>query len=329
MEVIEILGWIDESQIEILAKKLPYSSSRDEIVVDIEKLTFIEVGPLGFLVSRIYQWRNQGKEVSIKYNKCECLTYLQRIDFFKMLSIDVPESFNRHNSQGKFHPLAVISNQKSSLADDISEEVAQAVLGDSSTETGFTDQPPEEGAFEALAYSVSELVKNIQQHSMGDGGVVAQYYQKRDIAKLAIFDNGIGIWESFVRSQSMHTNKIKNDIDAIKLALKGEVSSKLGATGLSPQSAYGGLPENAGVGLTFLTELAKKSGGEYIVISGNGLVTSQKHAKINEKTLGTFVHLSFNRTQLESFGQLLEQIKREVLPLDNDAQQEDLDSLFL
>ncbi|KZN12168.1 hypothetical protein [Marinomonas sp. TW1] len=327
---IVIPGYVTDKDLETLANKLLEQPKCKSIALDLNELTFIEIGPLTFLISRIVQWQAQGVEVSIDINTAhsQCCGYLQRIDFFNYLGINMSEDFNRHSPKGRFHPVARIENQASGLADNLSEAIAEAVIGETSTQDiFFTDQPPEEGAFEAIAYSVSELIKNIQQHSKGKGAVVSQFYEKKGMAKLAIFDDGIGIRNSFIESKSGYSSQIKNDVDAIRLALEGEVSSKLSSSN-NNASAYGDLPDNAGVGLTFLTMLAKRAGGNYTIISGNGLVSSTKATKIKQKTLGTFVHLSFNRDQLESFGELLEEIKREILPLNEEFQQEDLDSLF-
>ncbi len=325
--LIKLSNSITEDDLEELANYLPESSVHSTIIVDLNDLSFIEIGPLAFLISRIQQWRSQEIIVEIDTQSASCFSYLQRIDFFNCLGIETPEQFQRHSAAGKFHPAAEISNQSSGLADSLSEKIAEAVIGETCSQDDFTDQPPTEGAFEAIAYSVSELIKNIQQHSKGKGIVISQYYTSKGVAKVAIFDDGIGIKQSFIESGSSYGSNLSNDIDAIQLALQGEVSSKLTASGTS-NAVYGGLPDNAGVGLTFLTMLAIRAGGDYTIISGNGLVSSTKSTKINQKTVGTFVHLSFNRVQLESFEILLEEIKREVLHLDEEEQQEDLSSLF-
>lgn len=324
---ISLSNSISEDDLEELANYLPESPVHSTVVIDLSHLSFIEIGPLAFLISRIQQWRSKGINVEIEAKSASCFSYLQRIDFFKCLGIEIPEQFQRHNAAGRFHPAAVISNQSSGLADRLSEKIAEAVIGEACSPDDFTDQPPIEGAFEAIAYSVSELIKNIQQHSKGKGIVISQYYTSKGVAKVAIFDDGIGIKQSFIESGSSHASNLSNDIEAIQLSLQGEVSSKLSASGTS-NSAYGELSDNAGVGLTFLTMLAIRAGGDFTIISGNGLVSSAKATKINQKTVGTFVHLSFNRDQLESFGTLLEEIKREVLHFDEENQQEDLNSLF-
>ena len=297
----------------------------DEINLNFQGLKFCEIGPLAILMSTIKGWQNKGKQVNILGDHFLCYRYLQRIDFFKSLGIDIKENFTRRASGGQFCTFTSIKGQDSGLASKLADEIAQIIAYPQEEVFEFTDQPHQEDYFESIAYSVSELVKNVQQHSKGSGYITAQYYKSLDKVKIAIFDDGIGVKESFNSNSNRSTSKIHNDIEALRTALLPQVSSKLN----NQRSAWSdGTDENAGVGLTLLTEIAVESGGEYYLISGNGFISSSEDYVFDFQVKGTFVHLEFNRQALENFNVLLENAKSTYIDKLDDDLTKSIDSMF-
>jgi hypothetical protein len=293
------------------------------ICLNITNLNYIEIGPLSLLRGVIASWNDEGKTLIVNLDSSrEVTSYLQRMDFFKSIHIDIAEKFMRHPSEARFVVFTEINSASSQSTEDLSERMATCITGESDDdEVVFTDQPPVAGYFEGIAYSVSELIKNVQQHSCGVGHIVAQHYRSTGLTQIAIVDNGIGIKESFFRSSSPVSAQIDSDLDAIKLALEAEVSSKTHSVGV------GGI-ENAGVGLTFLTEIARNAKGHFQVVSGNGFVSMDRELDLANVFNGTFVCITFDRNSLATFGNLLENARLKILGAPDSDLDVDLDGIF-
>lgn len=293
------------------------------ICLNIVNLKYIEVGPLSLLRGVITEWNEKGQTVTVALGPSRSvICYLQRMDFFTSINVVIPEDFNRHPAGARFVVFTEINSASSQSTDDLSERMATCITGeDNDEEVVFTDQPPVEGYFEGIAYSVSELIKNVQQHSCGIGHIVAQHYPSTGLTQIAIVDNGIGIKESFFRTSSPVSAQINSDLDAIKLALKAEVSSKTHSVGV------GGV-ENAGVGLTFLTEIARNAKGHFQVVSGNGFVNMDSEIDLPNVFNGTFVCITFDRNSLETFGNLLENARQKILGNPGSDMDVELDGIF-
>lgn len=293
------------------------------ICLNIANLKYIEIGPLSLLRGAIASWNDEGKSVTVKLGSSRSvISYLQRMDFFKSIHVVIPENFKRHPAGSRFVVFTEINSPSSQSTDDLSARLATCITGENDDgEVVFTDQPPVEGYFAGIAYSVSELIKNVQQHSCGIGHIVAQHYSSTGLTQIAIVDNGIGIKESFFRSSSPVSAQIDSDLDAIKLALEAEVSSKTHSVGV------GGV-ENAGVGLTFLTEIARNAKGHFQVVSGNGFVNVDSEVDLPNVFNGTFVCITFDRNSLETFGNLLENARLKILGAPGSDLDVDLDGIF-
>jgi len=283
----------------------------EEIEVDISNVPFMEVGPITLLLGVVLTWQQEGHSVCFSEgsSNSDCFRYLQRMNFFDSCGISYPENFVRHPPDRRFVDFQIINRHESGLAESIGETVADCLAsGEDVTDFQFTDQPPEEGGFySSLVYSVSELVKNVQQHSMGTGHIIAQEYPSKDRVKVAIVDTGIGIWESFRASGSPHSSKISSDADAIKVALDFQVSSK---THIPDPFSREEVHENAGVGLTFLKGLAEETGGVCRIISNKGGYDGKRAYEYSCGINGTFLSFSFSRRALDNFSDLLETTKQ-------------------
>lgn len=322
---LHISGVYNDENISQLFEILSPGNDATEIVLDIASLGFIEVGPLALILGFVRCWSNNEKSIRFRLRDDERkYTYLQRIDFFSSCGLSLKESFNRQSPNNRFVPFKLIDNVSGSLADDLGTEIADCITpNESSKDFEFTDQAPEDGYYEAVAYSVTELVKNVQQHSKGCGYIVAQYYPSSGLTKIAIIDNGIGIARSFKEANSPHYSKISNDLDALKLAVSPEVSSK---THFSDPYSKG--HENAGVGLTLLSKLALSSCGSFTLLSGKAMLNDENGLNFERGFDGTFACFSFSREKLEHFQALLESVKTEMFGDISVDDNQDLDDIF-
>ena len=76
---------------------------------------------------------------------------------------------------------------------------------------------------ESIKYILGELSDNIDEHSNFEcASLMAQYFPKKEIVDIAVFDNGVSIPKLFEE----HNIPFDGDRDAIKKAVWGEVTTK-------------------------------------------------------------------------------------------------------
>jgi hypothetical protein len=126
------------------------------------------------------------------------------------------------------------------------------------------DAAPEQA--QAVQYSVSEMVRNVLEHSQSPDGAVAaaELYPASETRQahvsIGIADCGSGIR----RSLSRNFPDIQSDRDAVLTALKPGTS---GAT----RGIYG-TADNAGAGLFFTRRLATTADGQFGLLSGDAFL---------------------------------------------------------
>jgi hypothetical protein len=113
---------------------------------------------------------------------------------------------------------------------------------------------------EPIRYVISEMVRNVLEHSDSANGAIlcAQYFRDSKIISLGVADAGIGIHQAM---NTWHT--VPTPWDAIALALRPGVS------GTTPR--IGGTAYNAGAGLFFTKCIACASRNYFVVYSGNAM----------------------------------------------------------
>lgn len=297
MHLITLPDQVFEFSLFELVTLLGEANSSEQILVDFIHVNYYVPGGIVVLITKFHRWLDEGKKVSIEnHEQCRAYKYLQRIDFFKLCGLELNENFHRHPSVGRFVPVSKITYDTESLATEIAT-CLEPVLAES-------DDIEKTGPFDYFEYSISELGNNTMQHSRGKGFASAQYTKSSDYIRVAIADTGIGIKRSFEENMSPHYSQSINDVEAIELALKPKVSSK------DHISAWGESP-NMGVGLTLLRKTVCKLDGKFIIISGNGFLSTDKKATIKTDCIfkGTLCTFMFKRNTLSNFYSLLNAAK--------------------
>lgn len=187
------------------------------------------------------------KTQNIEFEKLEAKSghYLERMGLFKFLGIRSGIKTTEHESAGRSIPLTQITNS-SELTKCITEIIPILHL--------------EPKQAEAIRHVVSELVRNVLEHSLSEHGAIfsAQYYKKSNIIRIGIVDTGVGIKKTINRSHFA-----KNDLEAIKLALTP------GITGTTNKE--GGTEFNAGAGLFFIKSIAYVNSNFFMIYSGSAM----------------------------------------------------------
>jgi len=216
----------------------------DQITLDFKKIAFFTPGAVVGTLAVAYGWHAQERRVFVQnHDNNEVCGYLQRIDFFKQIGLELPEPGTRRDASGRFMPIEMITATHGDAA-QISSKMAECVAPG-----GYLGND----AYQFAQYACAEIITNCKQHSGGVGFVSAQYTPSRDFARVAIADCGIGILKSFEENHSPHFRPGMTDAEAINKALEPLVSSKTHLAHI-----YGSSP-NKGVGLSMIRHLMQQS----------------------------------------------------------------------
>ena len=205
-----------------------------------------------------------GKSVPSDKIDCKPITaqsghYLKRMKLFEFIGIN-PEvkEIKEHEQAGRFIPLTQIKNSKD--LDYFLKELVPLL---------HFDKDPKH--VKSIQHIFSELIRNVLEHSKATEGAVvcAQYFSKTNKISIGVADMGIGLKKSLSVSYT-----VKDELEAIKLALTP------GITGTT--SKPGGSAQNAGFGLFLIKSIAYIGGNFFNIMSGD------KMYKLLQKQKGSY-----------------------------------------
>ena len=302
----------DDSLSDFLAQlALGEKHSEGELILDFQEVRFYVPAALATLLATVNRWQKESLNVGfMNYECCPAFGYLQRMDFFNLSGVELPENFVRHDASGRFVPLCHVGVGTQGRVKEICGELARCVFPD----LADIGDPESSGPYDMLEYAASELINNVIQHACGPGYVAAQIYAKSGLVRLAVADSGIGIRQSFARYEPPFWDPKMTHLDAVRTALQPKVSSK---TYLG--SAWGE-SVNAGVGLSMLKEVARHADGLFTLVSGNGFYQHNHLEKrsfpteINllESYSGTICALQLSQQKLGNLQQVLQNAKQGI-----------------
>lgn len=250
---ISLPSHVFEGQMAKLLDLLGRGNMADSVILDFAWVKYYIPGAIVAIIARIKKWILSGTRVElVNHEKSDAFRYLQRLDVFKNLGLDLPEDFTRHGSSD-FVPVIEISHETVDVS-PIATRLAQCITpGDNAREVS-----------QLLSFASSEAMLNCKQHSCASGYVTGQYAARRDFARIAIADFGRGILASFRDNDSPHYYDGMTDLDALKRAIEPEVSS---TTHFLPGPYSQGSP-NRGIGLSMMRALMGQACGWMFLASG-------------------------------------------------------------
>ncbi len=207
-------------------------------------------------------WRRQGKSIDAK-NLSGHMRYAARMHLFDHLAIDYHPPQVEHEEAGRFLPIRQVAGQR-----DIGP-----VIGDISALLHLEDEPE---SLAAVQYCVSELLRNVLEHSgSAEGAFVCAH---RYIAKgtprvsIAVADCGRGIPDHL---GAVNPEALQSDEIALGLSMRP------GVTGAQP-GPYG-TTDNAGAGLFITRCIAKGTGGYFCLVSGRAGFRQRRSLSANDE----------------------------------------------
>lgn len=285
-----------------LASFMPEDGNNLQVTFN-EKWVWVHPIVLSMVSSLGLDVQKKGGTIICEGMKAKSLNYLERMGLFKFLNAEKRITVHKHEPSGRFIPITNIKN-----SDELKTFIENIVP--------LLHTTPNQA--EPIKYIVSELVRNVFEHSKSDSGamVCAQFFKKGNRVSVGVSDVGVGIKKTIQQSY-----QVQNDSQAIKLALTP------GITGTT--SRIGGTPLNAGAGLFFIKSIAKVNREFFLIYSGSSsykLLKTPAHKKItlnadphkDRHSLredlppwhGTAVGVDISLEETQNFKELLELIRK-------------------
>lgn len=308
--VIQLPERVFEEQLSGLLASLETGDPHDAIEIDISRVKFLTPAAIVSVLARCHGWARNGKSIFLGgVEACEALQYLQRVDFLRHLGIELEERFTRRATTDRFVPVRSL-NFASGSVDEVASEITRCVL---------PDTHPEDDVFRALQYAAGELLSNAKYHSGGRAFASAQFFPARNLVRIAVADDGMGIRRSFTNT-SREADAATAD-SAIRLALTPGVSSAL----LRPISQPYGGQNHRGVGLSITRILAKEAGGRLTIATEDGWFDELNGREISRtgaphQVPGTLVALTLHRDQIADYAAMHAAAMAEIGMADLDTQ---------
>jgi hypothetical protein len=272
------------------------------VVIDIAAVKFLTPAAIVAILARCNRWKREGKGIFLTgAESCENLGYLQRIDFLTHLGVTIPETFIRRDPSGRFVPVQTLNFAAGSV-DQIASEITRCALPESST---WDD------VYLMLQYAAGELLSNAKYHSGGRAYVCAQFFQKLNLVRIAVADDGMGIRRSFLNTS--RESEADTPDAAIRLALQPKVSSVL----LRPNPyPYAG-QNHRGVGLSITRLLARKSFGQLSIATEDGWfdeLHGREQSRPHQPVFfpGTLVAVTLHRDQIADYAAMHAEAMAEI-----------------
>jgi len=230
-----------------IARNSPFENGGDAVLELHPRWAHLDPMALS-MISAWGAWcRREGREVQVE-NLGRHADYAARMRLFDHLGVPYDPHIVHREEAGRFLPVTQV----------VDRTALSGVIGDVSALLHMDSEPD---GLAAVQYCVSELIRNVLEHSGSPDGafVCAHRYTKKKPHRvtIAVADCGQGVGAHLGRT---HPEAATDDAIALGLAMQP------GVTGAIP-GIYG-TADNAGAGLFITRSIAKGTGGYFLMYSG-------------------------------------------------------------
>lgn len=273
------------------------------------------------------------KQVRSKFSDTYCYatntdnSYAKNMRFYRFIGMDIgktmADDYGNENYQpiSDLHLIELIKESKDKgialgeLITDTSRKLAEVLSrGDNRMK-------------ETMTFCLREMIRNIPEHSFSiNGWYCSQYWPTEDLVELALLDDGRGILESINSNYTYATQRLSN-CEAIIKAIEPGVSRTYDESGneeifLNTGSKW----KNSGFGLYVVSRICAKTGGNFILASGDSavLVKCDNNNQINVTTYdtsisGTAIRIRLRVSGIKRINSIMDEIKQEGGYINGDA----------
>lgn len=292
-------------------KTIKSLSLAEEFVFDFADLHQIDPLSLLYVSSEIKNCRDTFKHSGfriVNHGGSNC-SYMAHMGFFQAFGADFGKFPGEAPGNQKYLPITILN------IDEIKEEASNLMINpaelmesNSRNLANILAQGSNHDLVDVLTYCLREIFRNSIEHSEATQfGYCAQYLPSKNEVSLAIIDRGIGLRKSLSNNPNL---EIRNDLEAIELALQPGISGKVYA---GQKRKPKGVWANSGYGL-YMTSNICKMGGNFFISSGSSgrLMTDSFSRDFETPIRGTALNLTINTKRIGSLNKMLEEIRNQV-----------------
>ena len=253
-------------------QRLPYTEYDETYLFDVSEINNYEPLPMLLTAAAIRQFCSSREiepwQMQLFYNDDINYQYACHMGFFQAAGFAEGKAPGEAPGSGTYIPLTKL-NIKELLRQEIDLgnfiEQGDIIEIESKRLSHILSQDQKEFQ-KILQYLIREAVRNIPEHAETDDfWICGQYWHNRDLAEIAILDEGVGIYNSLTKN-AIHRQFISTNEDALRWALKPGVSVSFDpAKGQKARDVWA----NSGYGLFMISEICKMTGGWLTFVSGD------------------------------------------------------------
>ena len=284
----------------------------NNVAIDIGNQRHFPPFSMLFLAAKFLELRETNPDMTVEALNLEQHSYPAHMGFFNAIGVPFGKNIGEARGSARYLPIRALyreelrkRNKYAELGDliqDHADQIAEMVSRDATHKTDL---------YNALSYSLREIIRNVFEHSGCDRVLYcAQYWPMRSKVEVSILDRGIGIRESLANNPNY---RYQSDKLALEMSLLPSVSGKTHLP--STSSSWG----NSGYGL-YMTSRLCRHGGNFVIASGDSAIRLSKNFgwnslnKSNFRTslTGTAVRLNIDTLELGNVEARLTQFRKEA-----------------
>ena len=191
----------------------------------------------------------------IRHPRDDTRRYMERMNFYKLLGVNLEESFTRRNPDDRFIPMESLEDEHtpSGLSDKLKAMVEKHAPN------------VDESVLGSLHMAFGEIMDNAVQHSdsPSPGIATAQYYPSKQYIELCVVDGGKGVVASLRENPAYHAY---DDDDLAVMAFEKEIGQYVG------RPDYANNKVSMGRGLYIASRIVSAMGGRLWMVSRDSFV---------------------------------------------------------
>jgi len=225
----------------------------------------LPIEPFGIVITahaiQDLRQRNPSLKIrAVEIPHSEVISYATHMGFFDQCGFEMDKPFGEAKGSPTYLPLTNVGAPASMSHSDIEKLSLSLAMRLTQDEEMTIDTP--------LAYILREIIRNVKEHSNASSfWYSAQYWKKRNIAEIALVDNGIGLRATLLDNPLIR-DRIVDDGEALKYAMMPGISGKMYyGKKRDPDNRW----ENSGFGLYMIYRICGETGNFFIGTGDTGI----------------------------------------------------------
>lgn len=296
-------------------RELPQYDTADTYFFDVSNINNYEPLPMlltsaairQFCIERdLFPW-----DIQLRYDENSAYQYACHMGYFQAAGFTEGKAPGEAPGSASYIPITELSIMK------LQQEAIQS--GDYSSQGDIIEKEAKRLSIilsqdnrqlqQLMQYLIREAIRNIPEHAETDQvWICGQYWHNRNLAEIAILDEGIGVYRSLSKNR-IHREYITSNEEALRWAVKPGVSSAFTpATGQKDKDTWA----NSGYGLFMISEICKYTGGWFTFVSGDDClrIYSNNSGVYGTHFKGTALGIRINTSKINNYQSIIDAVRK-------------------